>query len=228
MERILLRNFPVTLTFEDIKHRFATDDEEDLALLSELFETACRIAKPKALFRGIAVEDIQGDEATMEGHVFKSPVLANNLKGIHRVVAYVVTCGTEVDDWSHGESDYVVSLWLDMMKEYILGDARKQFIAHMKKAFGMEKIASMSPGSGNEDVWPIQQQRPLFDLLGNVTADTGVQLTDSFLMLPTKSVSGILYPSQHSFTTCALCSRENCVGRRAPHDPALQQQLHTL
>ena len=46
-------------------------------------------------------------------------------------------------------------------------------------------------------------------------------LTDTFLMVPIKSVSGIFFPTEVSFESCQLCPRENCIGRRAPYDPAL-------
>ncbi len=40
-------------------------------------------------------------------------------------------------------------------------------------------------------------------------------------MVPTKSVSGILFPAEESFASCQLCPRENCPNRRAPYDPEL-------
>ncbi|MFQ5997134.1 MAG: vitamin B12 dependent-methionine synthase activation domain-containing protein [Dehalococcoidales bacterium] len=82
----------------------------------------------------------------------------------------------------------------------------------------------MSPGSGAADVWPLQQQKELFSLFGGrakVEELIGVRLTDKYLMIPIKSVSGIFFPTQTEFTTCQLCPREACIRRRAPHDPEL-------
>ena len=61
----------------------------------------------------------------------------------------------------------------------------------------------MNPGSLAD--WPLREQRPLFGLLGNVRAAIGVTLTPSLLMTPTKSVSGILFPSEETFASCQLC-----------------------
>ena len=36
----------------------------------------------------------------------------------------------------------------------------------------------------------------------------GVTLTDTFLMLPNKTVSGIFYPTEVDFVTCQLCHRD--------------------
>ena len=45
----------------------------------------------------------------------------------------------------------------------------------------------MNPGSLAD--WPMREQRPLFGLLGDTDAAIGVELMESYLMRPTKSVS---------------------------------------
>ena len=127
------------------------------------------------------------------------------------------TCGVEVDEWSKKESDYVVSLWLDMIKEMFLGEASLYFRGYIQKTFQLEKekLSSINPGSGNLENWPISQQAPLFKMIGDVKGEIGVNLTDSYLMVPIKSTSGLLFSSEAGFDNCALCNRENCPNRRA-------------
>jgi hypothetical protein len=43
-------------------------------------------------------------------------------------------------------------------------------------------------------------------------------------MVPNKSVSGLLYPSEDGFQSCQLCHREGCPNRRAPFDPHLWEE----
>jgi len=216
-----LDDIPVTTAIEQAMERLKIEDDEDRAMVSELFETAKKIARPKVLYLEAYVEEISGSSVRINGFDFKSDVLAANLKDVHRVFAYVCTCGAEVDDWSHKEKDYVVSLWLDMIKEMFLRDASEFFREHMKNAYRFEKLSSINPGSGNLDNWHISQQKPLFEMIGDVNAEIGVTLTDSFLMLPVKSTSGLIYPSETEFVNCALCGRENCVGRRVKFDREL-------
>ncbi len=83
----------------------------------------------------------------------------------------------------------------------------------------MKKL-HVGEGSPQED-WPIQQQVPLFKLLGETESTVGVKLTDSLLMVPTKSVSGIRFGAETSFESCMLCPRPVCQNRRAPYDAAL-------
>ena len=211
-------NFSIAIPFEAVAKRLYLTDEDDLAMMEERFAEALRVARPKAAFRACDLRGIEGGQVQVEDALFSSEVLAGQLAGLHRVYAYVVTCGTEVDEWTRGEEDAVVALWLDGIKEMILNEARRQFFALLRGRYGMETLSSMSPGSGDLEVWPITQQKPLFALLRGAEAATGVRLTDSCLMLPTKSVSGLAYPAEVSFVTCRMCSRADCPGRKAPSE----------
>ena len=75
----------------------------------------------------------------------------------------------------------------------------------------------MNPGSGDVDLWPITEQSKLFDLIGDVQRDVGVTLTESCLMVPTKSLSGLFFPSDVKFINCQRCTRSNCPGRKADY-----------
>ena len=219
-----LDNIPVTTTLDQVLKRLAIVEDEDAALISGLFEEARQIARPKALYREAFVEEVNGRRVRIDSTDFESDVLAMNLEKVHRVFAYVCTCGTEVDEWSHGVKDYVVSLWLDMIKEMFLHEADAHLGEHLRSAFGFGKLSSINPGSGNAENWPISQQAPLFSLIGDVKGEIGVTLKDTFLMVPIKSTSGLFFPSEADFSNCALCSRENCVGRRAEFDKELYER----
>ncbi|MCL1859434.1 MAG: hypothetical protein FWF92_09430 [Oscillospiraceae bacterium] len=220
-----LDNIPVTITFDKVLKRLKIEDDEDIALISGLFETAKETAKPKVLYSEAYVEEISENNVKINGVCFESGVLVATLKNVHRVFAYVCTCGTEVDDWSHNEKDYVVSLWLDMIKEMFLHEANIFFREHIKNSYKLEKFSSVNPGSGNEDNWHISQQAQLFAMIGGVKNEIGVTLTESFLMIPTKSTSGLLFPSETEFVNCALCGREKCPGRRVEFDSKLYSQI---
>ena len=74
----------------------------------------------------------------------------------------------------------------------------------------------MAPGSLSD--WPIEEQGPLFRLLGDVEASIGVRLTRNLLMLPAKSISGFYFPTEVSFYSCQLCPRKRCESRKAKYD----------
>jgi hypothetical protein len=76
--------------------------------------------------------------------------------------------------------------------------------------------------------WPLSEQGALFALLGDPHEAIGVRLTDSYLMVPTKSVSGIRFPTEQSFESCQLCPRERCPGRKAPYDSGLYDRRYRV
>jgi hypothetical protein len=81
----------------------------------------------------------------------------------------------------------------------------------------------MSPCSLED--WPITEQAKLFSLFGDTEKAIGVRLTERMLMLPRKSISGILFPSEEEFKACRLCPREKCPSRRAVYDEGLAAEF---
>ena len=155
---------------------------------------------------------------------FVSKVLRANLGEVERVFPYVATCGQELDAISIESDDIFGQFCRDTLKEMALRAAMAHLVTHLKESYSLETLVSMNPGSGDINVWPIQQQRELFAFFGDAPESIGVVLTDSCLMVPNKSVSGLFYPSEDGFQSCQLCHREKCPNRRAPFDPHLWQE----
>jgi hypothetical protein len=88
------------------------------------------------------------------------------------------------------------------------------------------QVFRLSPGSLSD--WPIQEERPLFAILDNTRDLIGVHLTEGLMMVPTKSVSGILFPTEINFVSCQLCPREVCPGRKATYDKDLYDRKYRL
>jgi hypothetical protein len=192
--------------------------------LQHLVETAKSIARPKAIYRTAFIDSKNENTIVIEGITFSSRVLAVNLAQAHRVFAYVATCGTELGRWAHSIDDMVMSFWAEAVKETALHAAVIALNKHLNECYGLGNMAKMNPGSLPD--WPIQQQRPLFQLLGNPNAAVGVELTASYLMEPNKSVSGIRFPTEERFENCMLCTREDCPGRRSAYDPELYDKKY--
>jgi len=165
------------------------------------------------------------DSGSQEGRArFVSRVLRANLDEVGRVFPYVATCGPELDTVPVAADDTFGQFCRDTIKEMALYAAIAHLGSYLKEAYALEKLVSMNPGSGDVEVWPIEQQKALFAFFGDVQQSIGVVLTDSCLMVPNKSVSGLLYASEHDFASCQLCHRAKCPGRRAPFDPHLWEE----
>ena len=192
-----------------------SDEAEDFI---GLLNKALPLARPKAALGAAAIDSLdETGKVVIEGVEFHSSLLAKNLGGVHTAWPYLATCGRELYEFTQSIPDPFERFWL----EEVMGQALAQVRAAMLKVLADEiyqgKTAAMGPGSLED--WPISQQRPLFRLLGEAPEKLGVVLTDTLLMLPNKSVSGILFPNEHGYVNCRLCPRENCPNRKAEYEP---------
>ena len=200
-------------------------DSEDAAAFTALIDRAREVGQPKALYAEAFVEGRGDDTIRIDGITFTSRVLRRKLATVERVFPYVATCGHEMDGVALPAGDALVQFWWDTIKAELLAAARAHVLAHLTDRFRLGQTVRMGPGSGDTEVWPIEQQRPLFALLGGVTPFIGVILTESCLMIPNKTVSGLLFPTEEDFQTCQVCHRDVCPNRRAPFDGAVWQAL---
>ena len=184
--------------------------------IDSILEETLPLVKPKALYKVAYVEEKEKNNVIIDDVKFFSEVLRENLDDINRVFPFVATCGNELEQIQEDTNDFLVEYWIDILKEMSLAAASKYLHNHIKEKYKIEQISSMNPGSGDVDLWPIEQQEQLFSLLGDVKDSIGVQLTDSHLMVPNKSVSGIYFPTDIKFINCQYCTRKDCPSRKAP------------
>ncbi len=192
------------------------EGSEDGKAVKDLANSVASKIKPKAVCKVVYVQDRTDNSVNVGGVVFTSKTLRTNLDKVERAFAYIATCGNELEKTDIEPDDYVKRFWLDTIKEMALRVCIEYLKDHIKKRYALKKISAMQPGSGDRNLWPIEQQKLLFSLFGNTEELIGVTLTDSCLMVPNKSLSGIYFPTEFDFTSCQMCHRENCPGRLAP------------
>jgi len=221
----VLRNIPVEFDLRELLRRFRVPaDSPDAADVEQLVARAREVVSAKAIYDVCYVEKRGSDTVEFGSAVFTSRVLAVNLDEVHRVFPFIATCGRELDDIPGVTGDPLREYWLDELRIMALRAASARLRDWIEEKYRPGKLSSMSPGSLRD--WPITQQTQLFSVFGDVEAEIGVQLTDSFLMLPMKSVSGVYFPTERSFASCQLCPRDDCPGRSAPYDPNLWKERY--
>ena len=222
MEAVVVADLKFDLNVKGLLHTLRVDEgSADGKSILALIEEATAIGRPKGMYKQAFIDEGGDNYVVIDGMRFDSRILRVNLDGVHRVFPYVVTAGRELDEWAMTVEGMLEQYWADKIKEAVLGSAFREFTARLVAAYSMGTTAVMNPGSLED--WPISEQRKLFDLLGDPMAAIGVELTESYLMIPTKSISGIRFATEITFENCQLCSRENCPGRRAPYDPLLYE-----
>jgi hypothetical protein len=221
---VIADSFKLNLKALKARLRMQDGDESLSAELAQLVAEAESIGKPKGLYKPAYIDAKGESYVEIEGKRFTSRVMRVNLEPAHRVFLYVATCGMELEQWSNTLSDPLYQFWADAIKIEALTIAFDTMNKHLVQSFHPGKSATMSPGSLPD--WPITEQEKLFALLGDTQQAIGVRLTESMLMVPTKSISGIRFPTEVDFQNCQLCPREVCSGRRAPYDPELYNQKY--
>jgi hypothetical protein len=225
MHEFVLNDIPCSIDRVRLAKRVHVDlDSADGKVLLRMVADAEDAARPKAYYRLAFIEDRGEDWVVIDGQRFPSRVLAVNLTKAHRVFLFAATCGVELDHLFKGVGDILESYWADMIKEAALRVGFDAMNRHIEDTWKPGKTSMMSPGSLED--WPITQQVPLFQLLGDVKSRIGLELSDSLLMNPTKSLSGIRFPTEEGFESCQLCPRDVCEGRRAPYQPELMAEKY--
>jgi len=59
-----------------------------------------------------------------------------------------------------------------------------------------------------------------------VESAVGVTLSNSLLMIPRKSLSGIYFPTESPFMACQLCPKQSCPSRKAGYDENLAREYN--
>jgi len=150
------------------------------------------------------------------GQEFKvGKIVCSELKKSERLAFFVCTAGQNISKKSSkllaGE-DLVLGYVYDVLGSAIaeaVGDKMQSYVKRKYESTGELITNRYSPGYCN---WNVADQHKLFSLLGE--APVGVKLTDSALMHPVKSISGVfgIGPEvKYRDYQCTLCLSKNCV-----------------
>lgn len=167
---------------------------------------------------------VQADVLSSDGVQFAiGPILARELKKSISLALFVSSVGPQMEQWASRLMNEG-----DVMKGYIVDAVASELVERSSewlenrieehvKARGWSITNRYSPGYCD---WPVDDQHKLFSLLPERFC--GISLTPSALMIPVKSLSGVigLGPDvQRGAYQCSICDLKDCYRRR--DDPEL-------
>jgi len=167
------------------------------------------------------VLSVDGNRVTVEGSVvFESGVIARLLERCEKVAVFTLTIGNHLEELVSYLAENGLVLQATVLDAVGSGAAEKladsvqERIGMLAKAEGMVISRRFSPGYCD---WEVSQQEMVFKAMKGDTA--GIRLTDTCLMIPQKSVSGIIGIGSaendvEKYNPCPACDRHDCVGRR--------------
>ncbi len=214
--------FPYRPDPEELCAKLSADGELKEEFL-DLLEECVNAANPAAVF---SLQDVRlADGKVFIGkECFQSLVLARNFSEarVRRAFIYAVSCGRGLFEIAAREEEPLRRWWADAVAEDAMKAADKEFRIVLRQKYRLGRTARMNPGSFPD--FSITCQAGIFRLLEQETARIGLSLTSSYLMIPPKSVSGILYETRKEFENCMLCPIEGCPSRRAEYDRKMEQE----
>jgi len=145
-------------------------------------------------------------------------IIEKQLQGSEAYALFICTCGQEYETYQQRlktEGDMVRVFIADALGSVIAekcADEMEKNVQESIEKLGWHHTNRFSPGYCG---WHVSQQQILFPLFKGETC--GVRLTESSLMLPIKSVSGIMGIGKEVRRldyTCGLCQFEKCYKRK--------------
>jgi hypothetical protein len=215
----ILNNISVSLNLETVCKKLHMKPDGDFSQVRKLVDIVQQLIEPRAIYNVCYIEEKLENGVVVGGLHLTSRVLRKNLDQVERIFPYAITLGSKLGEKQNASNDLLETYYLDCIGNLALTSVRKQLKKHLQSKFALEKISSMAPGSLSD--WPIEEQAPLFKLIGDVETSIGVNLTRSLLMIPAKSISGFYFPTEVSFYSCQLCPRDKCESRKAKYDASL-------
>jgi hypothetical protein len=186
--------------------------------------TLYRLMKPRLLFAKERIKKAGGGRVCLyDGMTLKSPKLSRSLCDSEELICFVTTIGAEIDfeiNKMMRQGRLSEAFIMDALGSVAVESLAEQFHRRMERRYSKdEKAVTLRFSPGYCD-WPIEEQRKLFQLFDSKTA--GIELKDSCLMIPRKSISAVfgVYPVNGDtapipYNPCIECSRIDCPSRRA-------------
>lgn len=180
------------------------------AFIDEAVKALEKESDPRYVSRTFPVR-IEGESVFLgDDTELKSSMLARNLKGCKEAVLLAATIGPACDRLAKRaslKSSALMSCYqaagAAAIEAYV--DFVNDKLNEEAKSKGLFPRPRFSPGYGD---LALENQKTWFSLL-NITRNTGITLTDSLLMLPTKSVTAIIGLSDKD-TSCIRQGCEEC------------------
>ena len=190
-----------------------------VSLVNEYTENAHELIEPAYSYVIKDIKLVQGPRVVIEDSItFESEVIARLLEQCEKVAVFTMTIGNPLEEMVCylAESGLILQASvLDAIGSGIaekLADFVQDRIGEIARAQGLTISRRFSPGYCD---WDVSQQKMVFRAMRGDTA--GISLTDGCLMVPGKSISGIIgigNSNVENYNPCITCDKHDCVGRR--------------
>ncbi|MFC2067819.1 vitamin B12 dependent-methionine synthase activation domain-containing protein [Chloroflexota bacterium] len=201
---------------------YASDSEASarmVSLVNDYIENAHQFISPSVSYAVRDIVRVTGSSVMIEyGVIFESEVISKLLEKAKKVAVFALTIGNYLEDAAAqlAKGGLVLqSAVLDAIGSNAvekLADSVESQISEVAHNQGFTITRRFGPGYCD---WNVNQQNVVFQAMKGDCA--GIRLTNGYLMIPRKSISGIIGigPSEiEKYNPCNICDKYNCAGRR--------------
>lgn len=194
------------------------ESENETKLIDEFLPIVKKAASPKGSFSFYELNK-DNNSVYINGEILKSSSLFKNLRLCNGAIIFSLTLGTEIDrliskySLARPSAAFCVNaIATAMIEEYAM-----LFCEEMKDLLKKENLflrPRFSPGYADFDL----KNQSFFIKLTNASKLCGINLTDGFMMTPSKSVTAIMGVSEKNLlcinSGCEICDKISCEFRR--------------
>ena len=192
-----------------------------MSLVNDYIENYHDLVAPSYSYVIRDILSVEGNRVIIEDSIsFESMVIARLLERCQKVAIFALTIGNHLEEMVAYLAENGLMLQATVL-DAIGSGAVENLAAHVEEMIGRRArfealVASWRFSPGYCD-WDVNQQRMVFRALRDDSA--GVYLTKECLMMPQKSISGILGlgPAGNNiedYNPCDTCNKKDCPGRR--------------
>jgi hypothetical protein len=198
------------------------------SLLEEVMEGAASRCQAKGGFRIVERIEIHRSNGILridEVEFRTNKIIAAQMKGADSIAVFVCTIGPGMENWAREclqAGDYLKGYMVDAIASELVEAAMDRIQERLEEKARAEGRAITNRFSPGYCGWPVSEQHKLFSLLPR--GFCGITLTESALMLPIKSVSGIIGIGRNvrkMSYPCKFCDMRDCIYRRKQQHEAV-------
>lgn len=206
-------------TYRYLGYRNEEPDDSVKMLVVECFQELERAAMPKSFYREYPLKFFEEDGIDAYGFQTHSRALRKNLTDCDRILYFAATLGAGVDQLlcRYGKLQMSKAVILQAASAAMLEDYCDEVNEQIRGEYeekGLYLRPRFSPGYGD---FPLECQPALTSCL-EAGKRVGITLTDSFLMMPSKSVTAVIgvstVPRTCTVKGCEACGKLDCSYRR--------------
>ena len=210
----------LTIDFQEIYRSMGYQKEqcgqEIQKMVNEVFAEINEICVPQYMYEIYPGKVLSNVSIMIENEEFRTGrIITSYLSGTENFCVYVTTAGQAYDSYkqtAHKEGDLLKEFIADSIGSVIAEACVAKIEDELSKIPGKEHTYPYSPGYCG---WKLTEQHKLFSLLPS--SPCGITLTDSCLMLPIKSTSGIIALGgkiERKAYACKICNYKSCYKRK--------------